>query len=334
MLKRLGATNVLTFSYGRSGNLESIISQTVAQKLGFTWEFVPYSLKRWREWVSSRWWEDYLDYGGQGCTLAHLQDFPAVWELKRLRRLEENAVFVPGHTADVISGSHLPLSLESCSSLSCGRVVQALLARHYNLRGLHDPLLLSALERRIEATGIKGPIVDLDQATSLMEMWEWQERQAKFIINAVRAYEFWGFEWRIPFWDAEFVDLWSHVPCSLRFGQRLYSKYVGRVFKAVGLAGVHSSHSPRTQENIRSRIKQVILDCMRTRSVVGALLRRGAIIASYWSHPLAWYGIHSFGDHLRQVLHLNALDANFNINSVLVKYELARWGIGKQVPSR
>jgi len=73
---------------------------------------------------------------------------------------------------------------------------------------------------------------------------------------------------------------------------------------------------------------------MRTRSVVGALLRRGAIIASYWSHPLAWYGIHSFGDHLRQVLHLNALDANFNINSVLVKYELARWGIGKQVPSR
>ncbi len=48
MLKRLGYNNLLTFTYGRPGNKESIISQEIACKMQVPWEFVPYSNNKWR----------------------------------------------------------------------------------------------------------------------------------------------------------------------------------------------------------------------------------------------------------------------------------------------
>jgi asparagine synthase (glutamine-hydrolysing) len=51
------------------------------------------------------------------------------------------------------------------------------------------------------------------------------ERQAKFIINSVRAYEFFGYEWRMPFWDTELINFFLKVPMKYRINQDLYKKY-------------------------------------------------------------------------------------------------------------
>jgi asparagine synthase (glutamine-hydrolysing) len=59
-----------------------------------------------------------------------------------------------------------------------------------------------------------------------MEKWDWQERQAKFICNSVRVYEFYGYDWWLPLWDTEFMKFWEHVPLELRKGTALYLAYV------------------------------------------------------------------------------------------------------------
>ena len=40
--------------------------------------------------------------------------------------------------------------------------------------------------------------------------------QSKFIANSCRVYEFWGYEWRMPFWDIEFINFWNDLPLQLR----------------------------------------------------------------------------------------------------------------------
>lgn len=63
------------------------------------------------------------------------------------------------------------------------------------------------------------------------ESWNWQERQAKFIGNSIRVYEFWGFDWWMPLWDKQFTKYWSCFPLKLRFERFFYKKYVTDKFK-------------------------------------------------------------------------------------------------------
>jgi len=60
------------------------------------------------------------------------------------------------------------------------------------------------------------------------EYWDWRERQAKYIANSVRVYEFFGHEWRMPFWDASLIRFWQNVPFHLRKNKRLFDNYLGK----------------------------------------------------------------------------------------------------------
>ena len=52
----------------------------------------------------------------------------------------------------------------------------------------------------------KGLIKDIEvysnytneRVTSIIDEWNWRERQSKFIINSVRVYEYFGQGWSIP----------------------------------------------------------------------------------------------------------------------------------------
>ncbi|WP_269848621.1 asparagine synthase-related protein [Methanosarcina horonobensis] len=69
-----------------------------------------------------------------------------------------------------------------------------------------------------------------------MEYFDSNERQAKFIINSVRVYEFFGYEWRIPLWDAELMEFFLRVPIEHRINRNLYKKIRQRlpVFRRAG----------------------------------------------------------------------------------------------------
>jgi asparagine synthase (glutamine-hydrolysing) len=68
-------------------------------------------------------------------------------------------------------------------------------------------------------------INDNETCAGAIELFDFNERQAKFIVNAVRVYEFFGYEWRIPFWDMELVNFFLKVPIEHRINQKLYRKY-------------------------------------------------------------------------------------------------------------
>ena len=232
MLKRLGCKNIRCFSYGYLGNWESKISKQVANKLGYKWFFVPYSRKSWYYWFHSKELREYYRYANNLSSLAHLQDWSAVWELKKRKLISENSIFVPGHTGDFISGRHIPLNFFHLKEINKNTLVQAIWKKHYSLwkwssfRNRLEPILYNRVLSRI---GYDLPYRTPEEVASAYECWEWQERQSKFICNSVRVYEFFGYKWRIPLWDLKIMNFWKRVPLCYKKDQNLYRRFVNKI---------------------------------------------------------------------------------------------------------
>src|SRR5690625_1271158 len=105
-LKKLKYPKIIAFTYGRPGNNEAKISREVARQLNVQWLFVEYSNKRWQKWFHTQERQEYFGYAHQLTSVPHIQDWPAVWELRNQGHLPPDAVFVPGHTGDFIAGGH------------------------------------------------------------------------------------------------------------------------------------------------------------------------------------------------------------------------------------
>ena len=132
-----------------------------------------------------------------------------------------------------------------------------------------------------------------EAATSAWERWEWQERQAKFMCNSVRVYEFWGFDWRLPFWDAEAIGFWERMPLGFRARNRLHRAYVARASagESVSVAGVDRWRA------IRSTLVRDYMPERRKRFLRS--LRRLNYRREHAEHEMGWFGIVELDDFRR-----------------------------------
>jgi asparagine synthase (glutamine-hydrolysing) len=230
-LREFGASNVLCYTYGLPGNWESRISRELAKYLGFDWTMVPYSAEKWRLVAEDAAFSRYFADAANFASLAHIQDWPAVQALVAQRKIAPDAVFVPGHSGDFLAGSHVPKHFANRSEVRREELLQAIFDAHYTLWDW--PRDATAPMKRIFTTRIErviGPMGDgsVEHAADALECWDCEERQAKFIVNSVRAYESFGFEWRLPLFDSELMDYWSRVRVEWRLRRRLYFEFVRR----------------------------------------------------------------------------------------------------------
>jgi len=309
MLKLLQAENVLCFSYGRSNNWESKISREVAKRLGYEWRFVPYTRKRWRKWFQAKECRVYSRYGGAFVSSPVLQDWAAVWEMKATNWLRDDDVLVPGHTGDFISGGHIPHYWSDSDSVRFPDVIRAILNRHYALwkwmpdRGNLGAILATRIKETLQSTRVN----DVADAASAFERWDWQERQAKFIANNARVYEFWGYDWRIPLWDCDMMNFWAQVPLKWRIGKKLYDEYLEtRLFPRVGVQGLHQPRQSGCRGRMRTRMEKLHSPFLG---------RYGTLdFAKWW-----WYYTQEFGNGLKST------KCFLNPNTLNVSIFLPEW---------
>jgi asparagine synthase (glutamine-hydrolysing) len=230
MLKEEGYDNVLCYTYGLPDNWEARISKEVARYLGFRWKFVPYSGAKWREWGATATFKRYCATAGNLTAVPHVQDWPALFALQQQRAVAVDGVLVPGHSGDFVAGSHIPHWFAQRASITRNQLLRTILDSHYSLWDWPPAKLrlTEELTRRIDAIG--GPLRDGSpaEAADQLEFWDMNERQAKFICNSVRVYDFFDHDWRLPLFDLELLDFWSHVPVEMRVRRSLYIEYVGR----------------------------------------------------------------------------------------------------------
>lgn len=226
MLRRIGYPCLIAFSYGLPGNVEAKTSKRVAEALEIPWRFVPYTPSLWRAaWDTSE-RRDYQMMASNWASLAHVQDWLATKWMHENGMLDRGAVFTPGHSGDFLAGSHLKGYVRDTDEhFSAHDLADALADKHYSLFPLRSDQREWYRTQLLESVA-PPPEMSASVFASHFEEWNWQERQAKFIINSVRVYEFYGYDWWLPLWDTELMDYFATLRLEHRLDQRLYRSFV------------------------------------------------------------------------------------------------------------
>lgn len=228
MLVSLGHENVKTFSYGLPGNYQARVAELVAEKLGLKWLFIPFT----HEWARPRFADsrrkEYFRYADGLNSVPFMAEYFSLLHLQEKGLIDKDAVIINGQSGDFVSGGHIPAGLPSVSGNWQRFLLDAVIDKHYSLwtdlkteENLHfaEKLLLHHFARFDEPAGPQD-------VADLFEHWECMERQSKHVVNGQRAFEFFGFGWRIPLWSDRYFDFWKKVPWQYKFDQSLYKKYL------------------------------------------------------------------------------------------------------------
>jgi asparagine synthase (glutamine-hydrolysing) len=282
-LKRTGYDRVLTFTYGVAGNAEARVAQPIAAALGLPWIEVVHTLAAWRAAFRDPAYGEFARYADGLSSLPHIQDWLAVRELRDRDLVPPDAVFVPGHNGGFLFGENG--SLHRLAQPTFDDLVANIERVHYHNLPVDDPALRAAMRDRLVASLAPGSPADAESWTSRYERWEWEERNAKFMTNSVRVYEFWGYDWRLPLWDAEAIEFWLRVPLELRARAVLHRTAVARAMAREGVP------EPAT-DRFGALRNAVMRDYVPARAKrVGHWVRGRRWRHAYRSHPMAWYGI-------------------------------------------
>ena len=292
-----GYRDVVCFAYGLPGNREVLVSRRVAERLGYPWRFVPYGNAAMCRAFAG---QDHARYkaGADSLTGVHFpQDYLALDALTADGVAGPESIVVNGQTGDFITGNHVPAALAAARrdlspAARQDAIVEALLGKHFKQWGfLRTPANLARLAARLKREiALIGMPADAGGDHGVYEHCEFQDRQAKYVINGQRLYEHFGLDWRLPFWDRDYLDFWSRAPLGAKVGQALYRQ----TLVSRNWAGVWGEDVPVNPMRIRPgwlrpiRFALKALHAPLGRARWHAFERR---YLDYWMTPLCGYAM-------------------------------------------
>ena len=224
MLRRMNYTNVICYTVdGPDGN-EYDGAHQAAEQLGYP----HYKIDMRQDEVRALCYADrddferYYRYVGTLTNFCWLYDYVAIRWLQAQHLLDDDAVFVPGHSGDTFSGSHLvKADLQPNATVRDAVRRMMYIGNEYEVQLVVRKVLREYFSAMMQAG---YPVY------SAYQNWVVQHRQAHNILSSVRVYDYCGYEVRLPLWDNVLYDLFAHLPYDDLRGCKLYMDYVARVF--------------------------------------------------------------------------------------------------------
>ncbi|RTL19218.1 MAG: asparagine synthetase B family protein [Rhodocyclaceae bacterium] len=292
MLKKLGYSNVLCFTYGVPGNKEAEYSRKVALALGFKWLFVEYSADIWRDAWSSPEADEYRRMAANHTSLPHVQDWLAIKKLLEDKLIEPDALIAPGHSGDFVAGSHIPDFVFSKDKHTQEDLLKALNENHLSNSPKSGMRLESSetLNFRLKSRVPENFDGTASGLANLYELWDWQERQAKYIVNSVRVYDQFSLQWWLPLWDIDFVKFWEGVPLQLRNKRSWFKSWISLVYseQATGSDELKNLNNASDPPLIRGAI---VKTAKKLPEPIKAMLKKPRAIFKQKNHFLAFEGL-------------------------------------------
>lgn len=249
-LKHLGYQNVRCYSYGTKGNFEAKIAKIVADKLGYEFKFIPLTIRGEKRFYLSQTFKDYLSFSDSCVAAPYFQSLSTIAKLKNW--VDRDAIFINGNAGDFISGAHIKLSMQKDNNALSKKdrlniIFNETIKKHFNLWGnLKTKDNLENIRRQL-LDEMPVEITTADKDHGLYEYSELINRQSKYVISGQRSYEFYGYEWRLPLWDDEYLKFWQKVPLELKTNQKLYVS----MLKSENWGGVWRNSIPVNKKTIR-----------------------------------------------------------------------------------
>ena len=212
-LVRNGVKNVTAFTYGSTSSPEFAVAKEVARRLGVKWIPVVYDESLVKGLTLQPGFDEYVLFASGAASMPFFQDYPALNAL----RFAENTVFIAGHSGDFVAGSHLFPFQDRMGRRILLTNLFSNVYRYFGGSKLQRKMLYQQLENHYDMLGAAIPFTRLESI-------DYAERQAKFIVNSCRVYDFFGHSTVLPLFDAEIVDLFKVLPFKHRFLKPLYNR--------------------------------------------------------------------------------------------------------------
>jgi asparagine synthase (glutamine-hydrolysing) len=290
MLREVGVGNAICYTFGDRAHEEVKHSQKVAQQLGFTWLFCPYSVSMWNRLYASDEMAHYLRFTNSYAARPHIMELPAVRELFPKA---QQYLFLPGHTLDFISGGHIPKqAFLPYVAMDKNTLISFILGKQYSSFYLRNRER-EVLSGRLSSYASKARYDTIEQLIADFENWDWSERQAKFIISALDVYNYFGHAWHMPFWEREFIEFFFKIPYKWNLNRHLVKVILHSLFPRYYEKPTDNTFT--TSRNIRAKLmvdslmKRAMPRCVET-AVRRTLFRAFGKKAGVYDYGLNMHG--------------------------------------------
>lgn len=253
MMRLNGYENVICYTIGTKESRECATAFKVAEQLGYRIYLINPADANAKELFSTSEFRQYSSFVGGLTNFLWLYEFYAIKKLKSLGVLEDDAVFMPGHLGDFLSGSQLHKSLISSDS-TAGTLSNAILFDSFIYN--HNKATKNYVSKFFSNA--------IDNGYSEISAFQWftlTHRLTHCINNAARAYLFFGYDVRLPFWDRELLDAFLSLPFTDLKNCSLYRKTLtDKVFNPLQVNFANDLPSVETLrlQHFKNRIKRLI----------------------------------------------------------------------------
>ncbi len=213
LLKQYNYNKIECFTYGKKDSYEVLIAKNVTEKLNTKWHFIEYTDTLLDTFFSES-WENYSKQNHQFTSLPHEQDFFALFYLKQNNLLPKDAVVMNGFCQDIHAGSFI------------------------------EPITNFNLQKFINHKHqIKLNVSAYQNNWNGYQEWLINNRLSKFIIHSVCVYEYFGFDFYLPFWNKDWINFWYSLDIEWRLNQKFYTNYLFEgIFKKYNIDFKKPSH--------------------------------------------------------------------------------------------
>ena len=254
LLKQADYENIFCFTYGNIKNPEVIISEKVAKELSFNWLFVEYNKQTVnQDFSQSNEFQKYYKFASNHVSIFHTQDYFAVKYLHDNKIINDDAIFVPGHGGDFLAGKHLGKA-EIANKNNVIDIIYQKLHALLNKKTFKNKIALK--EKISSLTKVKKENIKDEFFYSIEENFILLEKQSKFLVNAQRIYEYFGYQHVMPLLDNELIEFFRDLPLKYKINSYFYEKSIFKdIFENMN---INYKKDLEINDKTKDKIKNVI----------------------------------------------------------------------------
>jgi asparagine synthase (glutamine-hydrolysing) len=248
MLKKYNYNKVQCFTYGKKNNKEIANAKATAEKLGFPWLFIDYENINVTECFQDPIFLDYYPFLANHSSMLFFQEYFAVKYLFDNELTDKNSVFIPGHSFDFLAGSHLQKEYKKVNKEKISELIY-----YANFYVVEPTVKFKKNMKKKILSQIAGEFL----IHSVFENFDLMERQAKFIINSARVYDFFGYQYYLVLWDLSWIEFFKDLPFELKLYKKFFNNIVTKLFGEYNINFIHELQ-PTPAQYIQNSIKKKI----------------------------------------------------------------------------
>ncbi len=281
--------NVITFSYGKKDNEEARVSKKIAEYFHFEWHFVEYKPKEMKKIFYSEDGINMFKYYGNGIQIPVFQDMYAIKKLRENNIIKPYDVVVPGYLGDFLSDQKITKNNLVDNKLSIKMVCEDIFKTYGNISIFNLKDKDTIMNNLLTSLNIKSSSTKLNDSIEMIQLFDefrYKEYHAKYLVNAIRNYDYHNLKWYLCYLDIDLMEFWKTIDPYQKNDRILFKKFVNWLM-------------PDIDNNIK------VADChlaftKTPRNIISKTINRiNIIISLYYKHPTNLYSYFKFGEYLK-----------------------------------